>query len=51
MILLRQKEPEYNLFKFMRVLKTSVWCGILGAVAVVSVLIWLLDRWVSKTFF
>ena len=44
MILLRQQAPEPSMFKFMKVLQPSVWAGIIAAVAVVSVLIWLLDR-------
>jgi hypothetical protein len=39
-ILLRKKEPEQSIFKFMSVLKWEVWLGILGAVIVVSILIW-----------
>ena len=39
-ILLRKKEPEQSIFKFMSVLKWEVWLGILGAVIVVSLLIW-----------
>ena len=44
MILLRQQAPEPSMFKFMKVLQPTVWAGICAAVAVVSVLIWLLDR-------
>merc|ERR1719189_455945 len=43
-ILLRKKKRETNVFKFLSVLKPEVWFGILGAVAVVSVLLWALDR-------
>lgn len=43
-ILLRKEEPEQNFFKFMKVLKEEVWLGILCAVIVVAILIWILDR-------
>ena len=43
-ILLRKKEPRQSIFKFMSVLKTEVWLGILAAVFVVAILIWALDR-------
>ena len=44
LILLRQKAPELSIFKFLTVLRPEVWFGILGAVLIVSLLIWLLDR-------
>ena len=43
-ILLRKREPKQSIFKFMSVLKTEVWLGILAAVFIVAFLIWALDR-------
>ena len=44
-IVLRKKEREQTLFKFLSVLKAEVWLGIVAAVIVTAVLIWLLDRY------
>jgi ionotropic glutamate receptor len=44
-IVLRKKVREQSLFKFLSVLKTEVWLGIVGAVIVTALLIWLLDRY------
>jgi len=44
-IVLRRKVREQSLFKFLSVLKTEVWLGIVAAVIVTAVLIWLLDRY------
>lgn len=44
-IVLRKKLREQSLFKFLSVLKTEVWLGIVAAVIVTAILIWLLDRY------
>ena len=50
-ILLRKKEPKQSIFKFMSVLKPEVWLGILGAVIVVAILIWALDRFSPYSYY
>ncbi len=44
-IVLRKKLREQSLFKFLSVLKTEVWLGIVAAVVLTALLIWLLDRY------
>ena len=43
-IIVRKKFKEQSLFKFLQVLKLEVWLGILGAVIVTALLLWLLDK-------
>ena len=43
-IIVRKKFKEQSLFKFLQVLKLEVWLGILGAVIVTALLLWVLDR-------
>lgn len=50
-ILLRKKEPVQSIFKFMSVLKTEVWLGILAAVFIVAFLIWCLDRFSPYSYY
>ncbi len=39
------------MFKFMNVLRKEVWYGILGAVIVVSILLWALDRFSPYSYY
>ena len=43
-IVLRKKHKPQSLFKFLQVLKSEVWLGILGAVITTALLIWFLER-------
>ena len=44
-IVVRKRLRTQTLFKFLSVLKTEVWLGIVAAVIITALLIWLLDRY------
>ena len=44
-IVLRKKYREQSLFRFLTVLKKEVWLGIVAAVVITALLIWLLDKY------
>jgi chromate transport protein ChrA len=41
---LRKKETETDLFKFMTVLKWEVWVSILAAIIIIGVIVWILEK-------
>ncbi|KAK4296128.1 hypothetical protein Pmani_031354 [Petrolisthes manimaculis] len=43
-IVIRKRQREENLFKFMQVLRAEVWFSIVAALVVTGVMIWLLDK-------
>lgn len=49
-IIMKIEKPDTSIFRFMSVLKWDVWCGVLGAVGVVTILIWGLDRFSPYSF-
>lgn len=42
---IRKRQREESLFKFMTVLRAEVWVSIVAALVVTGVMIWLLDRY------
>ncbi|XP_050716691.1 ionotropic receptor 25a-like isoform X2 [Eriocheir sinensis] len=44
-IVIRKRQREESLFKFMTVLRAEVWVSIVAALVVTGVMIWLLDRY------
>ncbi|XP_071539870.1 ionotropic receptor 25a [Panulirus ornatus] len=44
-IVMRKRQREESLFKFMTVLKAEVWVSIVAALVVTGIMIWLLDRY------
>ncbi|XP_037780308.1 ionotropic receptor 25a-like [Penaeus monodon] len=43
--LIRKRQRQENLFKFMTVLKAEVWVSIVAALVVTGIMIWLLDKY------
>ncbi|XP_045135403.1 ionotropic receptor 25a-like isoform X2 [Portunus trituberculatus] len=44
-IVIRKRQREESLFKFMTVLRAEVWVSIVAALVVTGIMIWLLDRY------
>ncbi|XP_042887113.1 ionotropic receptor 25a-like isoform X1 [Penaeus japonicus] len=44
-IVIRKRQRQENLFKFMTVLKAEVWVSIVAALVVTGIMIWLLDKY------
>ncbi|RXG51668.1 Ionotropic receptor 25a [Armadillidium vulgare] len=44
-VVIRKKEREESLFKFMTVLKAEVWVSIVAALIVTGIMIWFLDKY------
>lgn len=44
-ILMKKRKDVTSIFKFLQVMKTQVWLGIVGCYAITSVIMWIFDRW------